>query len=116
MMMMLWTPVWTQIQMQTAAKSKPQWTTTLNQLLPCRPSCVISKSHLEVFQLYFTPELLDMIVKETNNYAQQVMGDKKFSKWSKMDVVELKTLLGFKILMAAYHPLMITGSVADRIS
>ena len=68
-----------------------------------------------------------MIVKETNNYAKLVMGDEKFSKWSKMDVAELKALLGFKILMAMnnlpsidvywkHDPFLRYSPVADRIS
>ena len=68
-----------------------------------------------------------MIVKETNNYAQQVMGDKKFDKWSKVDVVALKALLGFKILMAMNSlpsiddywkrdPFLRYSPVANRIS
>ena len=39
------------------------------------------------------------------------MGDEKFSKWSKVDVAELKALLGFKILMAMNNPLTTTGNV-----
>ena len=68
-----------------------------------------------------------MIVKETNSYAKHVLGDEKFSKWRKMDVVELKALLGFKILLAINNlpsiddywkrdPLLRYSPVADRIS
>lgn len=115
-----------------AADSEPEWTTTfkrnpINSSSPVGPAVAISKSPLEVFQLFFTPELLDMIVKETNKYAEQVMGDEKFSKWKKMDVAELKALLGFKILMAMNHlpsiddywkrdPFLRYSPVADRIS
>ena len=55
--------------------SEPEWTTTLKRnrinsfSSPVGPAVSISKSPSEVFQLYFTPELLDMIVKETNSYA-----------------------------------------------
>ena len=112
--------------------SEPEWTTTLkrnriNSSSPVGPAVSISKSPSEVFQLFFTPELLDMIVKETNSYAKHVLGDEKFSKWRKMDVVELKALLGFKILMAINNlpsiddywkrdPLLRYSPVADRIS
>ena len=111
----------------------PQWTTTLKRntinsfISPVGPAVAISKSPLEVFQQFFTPELLDMIVHETNGYAKQVMGDEKFSKWRKMDVAELKAFLGFKILMAMNHlpsiddywrrnPLLRYSPVADHIS
>ena len=70
----------------TAAASHPRWTTTqrrntINSFTSAvGPAVAISKSPLEVFQQFFTPELLDMIVQETNDYAKQVMGDEKFSK------------------------------------
>ena len=116
-----------------AADSEPQWTTTLKRNTVSSfssyvgPAVSISKSPMEVFQLFFIPELLDMIVKETNNYAKLVMGDEKFSKWSKMDVAELKALLGFKILMAMNNlpsidvywkrdPFLRYFPIADRIS
>ena len=37
-----------------------------------------------------------MIMKETNNYAQQVMGDEKFDKWSKVDVVSAQSSTGLQ--------------------
>ena len=114
-----------------AADSEPEWTTTLKRntiksFSPVGPSVAISKSPLEVFQLFFTPELLDMIVRETNRYAKQVMGEEKY-KWRKMDVAELKALIGFKILMAMNNlpsiddywrrdPFLRYSPVADRIS
>ena len=115
-----------------AADSEPEWTTALNRNTiksfssPVGPSVAISKSPLEVFQLFFTPELLDMIVRETNRYAKHVMGEEKY-KWKKMDVAELKALIGFKILMAMNNlpsiddywrrdPFLRYSPVANRIS
>ena len=53
-----------------------------------------------------------------------MLGDDKFSKWRKMDVVELKALLGFNILMAILPSIddywkrdpLRYSPVADRIS
>ena len=120
------------LDLDTAADSEPQWTKTLkrnkiNSFISIGPAVAILKSPLEVFQLFFTPELLDVIMQETNKYAKQVMGNEKFAKWRKMDVTELKALLGFKILMAMNNlpstddhwkrdPFFRYSPVADRIS
>ena len=89
-----------------AAVSEPRWTTTLtaNTINPFTstvgPAVAISKLPMEVFELFFTSDLLDIIVKETNDYAKLVMEDEKFGKCMQVDVPELKALLGFKILTA----------------
>ena len=67
-----------------------------------------------------------MIVRETNRYAKHVIGEEKY-KWRKMDVAELKALIGFKILMAMNNlpsiddywrrdPFLRYSPVANRIS
>ena len=38
-------------------------------------------SPLEVFKLFFTTELLQMIVSKSNRYAREVMGDRKYETW-----------------------------------
>ena len=61
--------VWTPDLDSAAANSEPQWTTTLKQnkinsfTHPVGPAVAIQKSPLEVFQLFFTPELLDMMCR-----------------------------------------------------
>jgi hypothetical protein len=54
---------------------------------------------LEVFELFFTADLQQKIVDETNCYAKQVMGDVRYSSWTKITREELKTFIGFSILM-----------------
>ena len=50
---------------------------------------------LEVFQ-FFTPELLDMMVTETNRYARQALGP---AEWREVDKGDLQAFLGFNLLM-----------------
>ena len=66
-------------------------------------------------------------MRESNRYANQVMGDEKFQQWETVNVDELRTFLGDLILMAIIHlpsindywrpdPLMHYSPIADRIS
>ena len=66
-------------------------------------------------------------MRESNRYANQVMGDEKFQEWKAVNVDELRAFLGFLILMAIIHlpsiddywnrdPLMHYSPIADRIS
>ena len=77
--------------------------------------------------MYFTLELLGNIIKETNRYANQVMGAAAYLDWEKVTVEELKAYFGFCILMAINHlpsvvhywrvdPLLRYAPVADRLS
>ena len=42
------------------------------------PKVNIPESPQEVFELFFSDDLLDIIVEESNRYAAQVMGDECF--------------------------------------
>ncbi|XP_064384056.1 piggyBac transposable element-derived protein 4-like [Halichondria panicea] len=44
-----------------------------------------------------------MIVKETNRYAREVMGDEKYEAWRTIDTEELQAFWGFCILMGVVH-------------
>ena len=109
------------------------WSSTLNPVTikpfrsPVGPTIPISASPLEVFQLFFSEDLMENIVRECNRYASQVMGDEKFQEWRAMNVDKLKAFLGFVILMAIIHlpstddywrrdPFMHYTLIADRIS
>ena len=109
------------------------WSSILNPVTikpfrsPVGPTIPISASPLEVFQLFFSEDLMENIVRECNRYASQVMGDEKFQEWRAMNVDELKAFLGFIILMAIIHlpsiddywlhdPFMHYTPIADRIS
>ena len=52
-----------------------------------------------MFELFYTPELLQEIVKQTNKYAEEVMDDVKYAKYKQISVADLKAFLGFILLM-----------------
>ena len=68
---------------------------------PVGPTTAIPESPREVFEIFFTDELMTMMlmVTESNRYAEDVMGSEKFAKWTKITVEEMKAFLGFSILM-----------------
>lgn len=66
---------------------------------PVGPTVAIPESPSEVFELMFTPSLMDAIVEQTNRYAKEVMGGEKYDAWDKVTTEELKAYLGFCILM-----------------
>ena len=49
--------------------------------------------------MFFTDDLMQLMVLESNRYAEEVMGTEKYSKWTKITAEELKAFLGFSILM-----------------
>ena len=110
-----------------------EWSSTLHPITidpftsPVGPTVPISASPLEVLELFFSSDLLEEIVDQSNIYAKQVMGDEDFKKWRRITVQELKAFLGFHILMAINHlpslddywrrdPLLHYAPIADRIT
>ena len=90
------------------------------------PTVNISQSLLEVFELFFSDDLLDIIVEESNRYVAQVMGDEHNREWNKITHEEVKAFFGFSILMGIDHlpsvddywskdPLLHYAPIADRI-
>ena len=85
--------------------SPTSWSTTLNRVTikpftsPVGPTVPIPESPVEIFNLFFTDDILQTIVDESNRYAQQVMGQEKFDKWTKIALPELRAYMGFCILM-----------------
>ena len=47
------------------------------------PTVSVPSSPLEAFMLFFTQSLLQLIVDETNRYAETCMGGEKYAKWTK---------------------------------
>ena len=47
------------------------------------PTVNIPESPLEVLKLFFFPDLLDIIVEESNRYAGQVMGEERYREWKR---------------------------------
>ncbi len=108
------------------------WSTTLTpiHIKPFNqrtgPRIIIPRVVNEIFFLFFTSSLLEEIVRQTNAYAAECMGE-TFDKWQPVTVDELCAYMGFMILMGlvqlpsihdywqrdeVYH----YGPVADRIS
>ena len=118
---------------RSSEEQETTWSTITKCLLihpftsPVGPTQDISSSPLEVFEQFFSPDLMERIVKESNAYAKATMGDDKFDKWSKITVEELKAFLGFSLLMGINHlpslndywsrdPRLRYAPVADRIT
>lgn len=66
------------------------------------PTTTIPECPLDAFLLTFTPDLISLIVKESNKY-EEVMGQEKFATWEPISDDELRAYLGFSILMAIPH-------------
>ena len=63
------------------------------------PTCTIPSEPRDVFQLFFTPELIEQIVAQSNLYARQVIGAEKYKKWQKITASDIEAFLGFNFLM-----------------
>ena len=88
--------------------SSSSWSTTLSpvSIAPFTqqvgPTVPISSDPVEVFELFFTPDILSLIIEQTKIYAGQVLGEEKYSEWEKITGNELRAYFGFKILMGPY--------------
>ena len=117
----------------SSSGSLPSWSSTLTPVTippfssPVGPTVDIPESPIDTFDLMFTPDLLDDMVEQTNLYAKEVMGEEKYSAWSKITREELRAYLGFSILMGINHlpalddywstdPALHYSAVADRIT
>ena len=54
---------------------------------------------MAVFKLFYTPQLVLEITRQTNSYAEEVMGPAKFSEWTPVTPSELEAYMGFNFLM-----------------
>ncbi len=64
---------------------------------PVGPTIQIPERPKEIFQLFFTEELMPMIVQQTNKYTQEVSPSGKV--WVEVTAEELYAFLGFNFLM-----------------
>ena len=64
------------------------------------PNVSISARNLDIFKLFFTTTLIDLIVEQTNLCASQVT---QYAQWSKVTAVEIWAYFGFMILMGINH-------------
>ena len=67
------------------------------------PTTDIPESPIDVFELFFSEDLQEEIVRENYRYAKQVMGDQQYQSWTPITVEELKAFFGFSILMGVNH-------------
>jgi hypothetical protein len=107
------------------------WATTLTPVevksfdSPVGPTTAIPESPGEVFEMFFTDDLMTRIVTESNRYAEDDMGGEKFTKWTKITADEMKAFVEFSILMGINQLPAIKdywkndylhyGPIADRI-
>ena len=83
----------------------PTWSHTLTPVTiqpftsPVGPTVPIPESPMDIFSLCFTEHFLQGIVGESNRYAQQVMGQERFYRWTKITLPELRAYMGFCNLM-----------------
>ena len=91
----------------------------LNVPIPETPS--------ESFRLFYTSDLVKMIVEQSNLYAMEVMSDEKYEKWDPISIEDLEAYFGFNILMGINSlpsledywkkdPVYHYAPVSDRIS
>ena len=59
----------------------------------------IPGSILQVFYLFFTREILQHIVEQSNIYAKTCMMEERYSQWQIITIEELQAYMGFMILM-----------------
>ena len=67
------------------------------------PTISIPDTPLDIFELFFSQSLKEMILHESNRYAKQAMGEEQYSTWKMISVEELKAFFGFLILMGIDH-------------
>ena len=66
---------------------------------PVGPTVPVPETPKEIFQLFFTPDLMEEIKQQTNKYAREVSSPEKLSTWTDVTVQELYAYLGFNFLM-----------------
>jgi len=120
---------------QEASTAEPVWKETLSvprlhsfsNLSPPGPTVSIPATPKEIFQLFFTPDLMTSIADEMNKYAREVIPPEKLSKWIDVTVEELYAYLGFNFLMGLNRkpsinddckkdPIYHHSPISDRIS
>ena len=66
---------------------------------PVGPAVTVPSSALKVFQLFFTSDIMDFIVAETNRYARCCMGDERYQKWERVSAEDLNAYFGIMMIM-----------------
>ena len=63
------------------------------------PTIPIPESPLEVFKLFFASTIMEVIVDQTNRYAEEVMGAEACVSWKTILEEDIRAFIGFSILM-----------------
>ena len=117
----------------SSSDTLPCWSPTLTPVTippfcsPVGPTIDIPESPIDTLDPMFTPDLVDDMVEKSNRYAKEVMGEEKFSVWTKVTREELRAYLGFCVLMGINHlpalddywstdPTLHYAAVADKIT
>ena len=85
------------------------WSTNLHPVIlnpfsgTSGPTFTVTENPIDVFRHFFTCELIDTIVQQTNLYAKQIMTPAAYTEWDKITVCELEAYFGFCILMSINH-------------
>ena len=102
---------------------------TINPFIPptpVGPTVPVPDQYRDVFKLFFTDELMELIRDESNRYASQVMGS-NFASWTPITTEELEAFFGFQLLMGlnpkpsvqdywSTDPIFHYPPISDRIS
>ena len=83
------------------------WTTNLKKPVfkdfypqePTGSTFAVPDSPSEIFIMFYTSELLDLVTVETNKYAKQIMTPQKFLKFTPISKLDIEAFMGFNILM-----------------
>ena len=75
---------------------------------PVGPTVEIPSSPSEILYLFFTDQVWDTIVTESNKYAEQVMFKKHstnemYDAWTKITEEEIRAYIGMCLLMSINH-------------
>ena len=91
---------------------QPQWTQRLSEVTvePFSDSSgvihdlPVGAAPSDFFQLFFTDDLLEMIVHETNRYAEQKIADKGVAdpRWQPVTIGEVKLFIAINIMMGLH--------------
>ena len=66
---------------------------------PTGPIIPVPDSPPEIFLMFYTSNLLDLVTAETNKYAKQVMTPQKFLKFTPISKLDIEAFMIFNILM-----------------
>ena len=99
-----------QSQSESDNDENDEWSDTLSDIKipdftePVGPKTVMTadKNEFDFLQLIFPPEIFDILVTQTNLYAQQVQEklDKPDSQWTDTTLDEMKAFIGIRLYMS----------------